>query len=270
MEVVGGRIELFGVVRGEENGEVPLEAVFHAFRTVSHRVIRPDVDVLALFGGMVEALQVSAIAPAIYDIVVEGIYGDVGTFAAGGFFPVALADRASVRAVEDAEGGVVLLRHIDAIGEMVIGNDAVKLCGGLVVIGGPVLPSVIRHLCASIVCDDHALVVFGCDPEVVVVAMRGIGRGKGFAAIGGFVVAHVHDIDDVLVFGIGIDAGIVPGTLAQAPVFVEFSPGFAPIVRAVHPSFVRFYERPYALGIDRGHGEANDTPRSFWQAFFVG
>lgn len=91
-----------------------------------------------------------------------------------------------------------------------------KLGGGLVVVSTPVAATVEADAGAAVVGHDHALVVFGGYPHIVVVAVGGVVGFERGTAVGTFVVADIGDIDDVLVLGVGIDAGVVPSALAQA------------------------------------------------------
>ena len=62
-----------------------------------------------------------------------GLDPDVAALAAAGGVPVALVDRAVLGRAGHADGGVVLLRAVDAVGELVVGGDVVELGGRLVV-----------------------------------------------------------------------------------------------------------------------------------------
>ncbi len=267
VEVIGGGVEFFGIVGREENGEVPLEAVLHTFCAVSDGVVGPHVDGLRFVGFVVGAGQESAIAAAIHDVVVERVHGDVAAFAAGSGLPVLLGDGAAVGAVQDAHSGVVLLRAIDAVGEVVIGHDAVKLRGGLVVVGAPVFAAVEGYLCAAVVAYDHALVIFGRYPEVVVVAVGCFIRFEGAPAVGGLVIIHIEHIHNVGVFGIGIDAGVVPGALAQGAVFVELLPALAAVVGAIHAALIGLHDGPHAVLLHGRGRYADDAERAFGKAF---
>ena len=174
VQVVGGGVQALGVMGREEDREVPLKAVLHTFGAVAHRVVWPYVDGLFLLGAVVEAGQVAAVATAVNDVVVQRIYSDVGTLATSGRFPVALTDGAAIRAVQDPQGAVVLLRAVDAVGEMIVGRYAIKLRGRLVVVGTPVFAGVKAGLRATVVGNDHPLVVFRGNPQIVVITVGSI------------------------------------------------------------------------------------------------
>ena len=66
---------------------------------------------------------------------------------------------------------------------MVIGGDTVKLCSGLIVVGRPVFTGIERYLSTSVIPDDHALVVVGINPQVMMVTMRCIVAFKCAATV---------------------------------------------------------------------------------------
>ena len=162
--MLAGGVEHVAIVRTKEDREVPLEAVLHALGPVAHGVIGPYVDGPYLIGAVVVAGQEAAVATAVYDVRILGVRGEVGRLPAGRRFPVRLTDGAPVTAVADSYGRVILLRPVDAVGEAVVGRDAVELCRWLVHVGVPVLPLVKADLSATIIGDDHTLVVLGGNP----------------------------------------------------------------------------------------------------------
>ena len=93
---------------------------------------------------------------------------------------------------------------------MIICSYAIKLGGWLVVVGGPVFTAIKGYLRATIIANDHAVGVFWRYPQIVMVAMWGISAFKGHAAIRAGLVAYIHHIDFVGVFGIGINARVIP------------------------------------------------------------
>ena len=190
-------------------------------------------------------------------------------FAAGGGLPVALANGAAAAAVQNPHRGVVLLRPVDAVGEVRVGDDAVELAGGLVVVGRPVQAPIGADLGAAVIGDNHAAGVFRRNPEVVVVAVRGVAAFEGAAAVLAFVVRYVHYVEHVLVARVGVDAGVVPGPLAQAAFFIDFLPGLARVVGAEQAALGRFQQRPHPVGVGRRYRDAANAERALGQAFIV-
>ena len=77
MQVVGCRVEDFGVVSREEYREVPLKAILHAFGTMAHRVVRLYIDGAGLIRLVILAGEEAVIAAPIYYVIVGGVDGDV-------------------------------------------------------------------------------------------------------------------------------------------------------------------------------------------------
>ena len=263
------RVEVLGVMRREENGEIPLEAVAHAFSAAAHGVVRPHVDGARHVQVVVEPREKTAVAPSIYDIVVAGIWRQVSALSTGRALPVVVGNEAAAGTGIDADGRVVLLRAVNAVREGIVGGDTVELRRRLVHVRRPGCAGIVADLGATVVGNDQPARIIGRDPQIVVVAVRGIPRLEGASTVRGDVVRHVHDVDAVGVLGIRIDAGVIPSALAQAPVRVEQFPGGAGIVRAVHAAVFVFDDGPNPVGVDRRHGDADDAVRPIGQAFVV-
>ncbi len=163
--------------------------------------------------------------------------------------PVAGGDGAGVAAAEGGYGGVILLRAVNVVGEVVVDGDAIELGGGLIVFGAPAFAAVEADLCAAVGGFDEAIGILGGDPHVVIVTVLVTNSGEGFAAVGGFEEGGVDGVDGVLVFGIGEDLGVVPGALLDGVVAVLLRPGFSGVVGAVNAALLSFDERPDALWV---------------------
>ena len=120
-------IERARIVRRQQYGEGPLEAVGHVLRRHSIVVAEPDADVAALSGTLVVARENTGVAAAVGDIRVARVHGDVRVLAAGHSPPVALADDAVVGPRRNADGRVVLLRAVETIRPLRIGDDVIEL-----------------------------------------------------------------------------------------------------------------------------------------------
>ena len=84
------------------------------------------------------------------------------------------------------------------------------------------------------------------------------------------MVGHVHYIDHVFIFRVSINAGIVPGTLAQIAIFIDFYPLFTAIVGAEHAARLAFYDGENPVRPRRAYRNANDTQGVFGQSFIAG
>ena len=164
VDMVRGCIEFFRIVGRKENRKIPLKPVFHAFRAMPHRVVGPDVDSLHLFGSMVQPGQETIVTAAINNVIVQGVNSNMTTFAAGGFFPVVLADRSAIGAVQYAQGRVVLLGYINAVGEVIICCDPIILRCRLIVVRAPVVAAIITDLRPAVVGNDHPFGILRSNP----------------------------------------------------------------------------------------------------------
>ena len=268
--MVGASVEFFGVVRTKKYRVIPVEAVLHHFcaRTCGQIGIHVGRALLARF--QVLHGHVAFVVTAINHFTIQWVGGQVGAFANGQGGPVFFGNCVTVAAVRDAHAGVVLLRPVDAVGEMIVGGYAVKLGGGLVVVGRPVVATIVGYLGAAIVGHDHPAVVVGVNPEVVVVAMGGIFEGKSAATVFGNAITHVQHVHDVFILGVGINAAIVPGALQQGAILVDPSPGFASILGAVHATFLVFDDGPNSIGILGRNRHPNDAIDAAGHARFIG
>ena len=156
------------------------------------------------------------------------------------------------------------MRPIDAVREASIGVDAVELAGRLVIDRRPGVAAVEADLGAAIVALDHAIAVGRVDPDVVVVAVRGVDLGEVGAAVSGFPHGEVGDIDGVAMARVGEDMGVVPGPVHQVAAGLGLDPAGAVVVGAIQAAFFSFRldQRPNAAGLRRGHGHADLAQRA--------
>ena len=102
------------------DGKTPLEAVFQNVGAVAHGIIGPGIDVAHLAGVVVLAGDQVAVGSGIDDFGILGIGGDPTAFAAAYVVPILVGDTAGGGAAGDANGGIVLLRAVDVIREILI------------------------------------------------------------------------------------------------------------------------------------------------------
>src|SRR5258707_10264270 len=131
------------VMRGEEDGIVPLEPEPEGVGAGARRVIGPDVDRPALAGAMIEPAEIAIVISAINDIRIERVGDDIPAFIACRRFPVPFGDPRACRPALDPQTGIVLLRSKDMIGEGIVRGHPVYLGRGLIVHRAPVSPSII-------------------------------------------------------------------------------------------------------------------------------
>ncbi len=224
-----------------------------------HRVVRPNVDRPPFAGLVIDAGQEAVVGAAVDDIRIVRVGRQVSAFAAGRRLPVALADAGAVGTMRDADGRVVLLGSVNAIREISVGGDPVKLGGRLVVVAAPAFAAVKRNLGAAVVSDDHPFRRLGRDPEIVVVAVRRTDFLVGFAAVFRAPEAHIQHVDHVFALRIGVNACVIPGALPQLALIVDAPPFFAAVVGAKHAALFCFDDRPDAIWIGRRNRDAADA-----------
>ena len=126
-----------------------------------------------------------------------------------------------------------MLGAVEAVGKLVVQRKAVKFGGRLIELAAPGTASVEGDTGAAVVALYHEVGIVGVDPEHVGIAMRHTDAGESFAPIDGLHEADIEVVDRVFVFGVGINARVVPGALADAVVATNPGEGFTPVVGAV-------------------------------------
>ncbi len=90
--------------------------------------------------------------------------------------------------------------------------------------------AIVGDVRAAVVRLDHPTVVFGIDPDIVVVTVWRRDFGEGAAAICALPEREVVDVNGVGIDWIGRDMGVVPGTREQVLVVRDFFPGGAEVI----------------------------------------
>ena len=120
----------------------------------------------------------------------------------------------------------------------------VELRGGLVVLVRPGLRAIEGDGRATVIREDHPLRVRRVDPERVRVAVLDVDLLEGAPSIDGLEHRQVHHVHDILVFGIGRDAGVVPVAHPHARIVVHPLPTRAGVFGAKEPARgVRGFDR---------------------------
>ena len=163
--------------------------------------------------------------------------GDITALAGASHVTIAPRDDALNRVAGDADAGIILLRAIDAVGELVVGTDVIELGGELVVDRAKGCAAVEGDVGPTVITLDHTLIVLGVDPEAVIIAVGGGNRFPIFAAVGRFPEAQVADVNGIRILGIGVDMQVIPGAVTQILFGTLFGPAFAKVIRAVDARF---------------------------------
>src|SRR5579871_6908282 len=103
---------------------------------------RPRRNGLDLAGSLVEAGERALVIAGVDDVRIGRIGRDIAGFAAAHRIPVRTIDASAVAAAGDGDGSVVLLRAVNTIRNLVVGDDVIELRGGLVVLACPGLAAV--------------------------------------------------------------------------------------------------------------------------------
>ena len=262
-------VKELGIVGREKQREAPLEAVLHRLDAGAHDVVRPDGDVVEAGGLVVVAGEQAVVGAGEDEAGVGGIGGDPAAFSAADLVPVGGGDGSAVAAAGGFDGGVVLLGAVDVVRKVVVEGDTVELGGGLVIFGREAFTAVEGDIDAAVVGLDHAVGVVVGDPKVVVVAVAGGDGFEGAAAIDGAVEAGVEGVHGVGVFGVGEDAGVVPGALLDVALAVDLGPVGAAVVGVVDAAVFGFNDNPKAVGLGRRGGDADAAEDALGQAGIV-
>ena len=163
--------------------------------------------------------------------------GDITALAGASHVTIAPRDNALNRVAGDTDAGVILLRAIDAVGELIVSTDVIELGGELVVDRAKGCAAVEGDVGPAVIALDHTLIVLGVDPEAVIIAVGGGNRFPIFAAVGRFPEAQVADVNGIRILGIGVDMQVIPRAVTQILFGTLFGPAFAKVIRAVDARF---------------------------------
>ena len=119
----------------------------------------------------------------ISDIRIVGVNHNVTALTGAHWITINPVDTAIFARAWGTDTGVILLCGVDAVGESVVGVDAIELRGELVVDGCPAITPVERDACTTIVAFNHALRVVWIDPQVVIIPVRRGDLREGMASI---------------------------------------------------------------------------------------
>ena len=247
--VDGGR-----VVRAHHDRRQPLPAVDPVARRQCHG-LRIDGHAHPRIIAQVLPVDLAAITAAEDDIGMTGVQRDGPGFAAGGIAPFLLRAQAVVQPpLQHADARIVLLRAIEAVGELVVHLNVIQFGGGLVVERREGAPVVHRHLGAAVARQREQPRIARVDPDVVGVAMRHRYFLERGAAIVGAQQGHVHHIDLARVHRIGAHMAVIPRPPAHLLVAVDQRPGRAAIIRTIKPAAgLRLHQSPYAARVGGRH-----------------
>src|SRR5438132_4662334 len=235
----------------------PLHPVLERAGSLAGARLGPDHDVARLTCAPVVTSEQPLVVAGEDDVRIVRADRDVTCLAAADRERVRRGDPGDGRAARDGHGGVVLLRAVDAIRRLRVGDHVIELGRRLVVDGGPAFAAIEGDDRAAIVPVDDPFGVLGIDPEVVVIAVRDRELEEGLAAV---VTAPGRDVQHPYRLGIGrmrVDVVVVPGTLPQVTVLARALPGLAEVVRAEHGAVLGFDDRVHAARFRRGRGHAD-------------
>ena len=134
-DAIAGRVQDVRVVRRVHDRRGPLESVPQRLGALACARLGPDHDVARLPGAPVVARQDALIVPREDDVRIIRADRDVSGLAPTDREAVGAGDPRDGRSARDGHRGVVLLRSIDAIRRLGIGQDVIELGRRLVVHG---------------------------------------------------------------------------------------------------------------------------------------
>src|SRR5215472_2683979 len=103
----------------------------------------------------------------------------------------------------------------------------------------------------------------------MIIAVRHANAGKGTPAITRSIETGIQHVNLVGIFGIGIDARVIPCALPEISLLVGFGPAPATVVGAKHAAVFGFNDGPQTFGIrgrDSNADDANRPARQTWIA----
>src|SRR5207249_8510644 len=142
------------VVGGDEDRRVPLEAVLQVRGRAPVGELGPRHDVAYLPGAVVVAGDLAPVLARVDDARLLRVGRHPAARAPAGRVPVALRDPVAGNAARNADVGVVLLRAVAPVGELVVHRHPVELRGRLVVLRRPGPPAVVADGRAPVVAED--------------------------------------------------------------------------------------------------------------------
>ena len=166
--------------------------------------------------------------------------------------PIAKRDLAEVAAAGSANRTALLLSAIHPIRKLVVGDDVIELCRGLVVPGTPSLAAIHADGRALIHSERDDVGVFGIDPDGMVVVASGsaFDGGEVLASVIRPVGRNVGHKDHVPISRIDAHASEVVAASPHAVFGVHELPAFARIVGAIDATVIpRIDQRVHAIGI---------------------
>ncbi len=232
-EDVGGVIEDAVIVRRNQNGGRPLEAIFQVRRIVAGRIERIDADAACLARAVIVARDVAAVLAGINDVGIGRIGSGEAGFAAADRMPIAGRDAGLRQTVTRPRAGADVLHGAgDVIGQTIIDADVIELPPRQRR-GEPGFAAVGRDVHAAIVAVEDAARIFGIDPNVVMIAVvRPFDALESFAAVDALKQRHLWTPHDVGVARIDSERGVVESALADGAPIVDELPGIAAVVAA--------------------------------------
>src|SRR5271165_6616298 len=99
--------------------------------------------------------------------------------------------------------------------------------------------------------------------------MPPLNRGKSFTAVVGTIKTGVHHVQRIQSLGIGEDARVIPGALAQLTFFVLLGPGVSAVVGLKYAAVFGFDNGPHAVRIHRRYGNPNAADHALRQPWLA-
>ena len=227
------------IMRRKSNRERPLKAIFQIFRCPTKLFLGPNIDETYLSGTVIVMLQLPFAAGRATDcsdinnVRIIRFDHNKAAFSSSRQSAFLKRDCSVCAGTRNADAGVVLLSGIDAIRELIVGVNSVKLSGKLVVYSGPCFSAVVRNTTSTVIALHHTLRIFRVNPKVVIVSVRSGNFAEISTTIGRFPHLQISNINRIGVFWICENVAVIPGTVNQIPVSGSFNPAFSAVVRAV-------------------------------------
>src|SRR6185312_5232068 len=183
------------------------------------------------FGRNILNLSCSFVIPrdlsSVNNVGVQRIGCDIAIFFYTYGMPFTEGDLAVIAPGSDSDRTALLLSSIDVIWKGIVRAHVIKLSRGLIVPGRKGLSTVDRDDGALVTGNKQDVRVIGIDPDaVIVVASRRALKGiPGCPAVRRFPYHDIRGVNDVLIFGVGLDLGKIVAPAPEPLIAVQFLPG---------------------------------------------
>src|SRR5580700_3329495 len=158
-----------GVSGGKNENRGPRVPIFALINLGTKCRHRPRSYILAESGSPVVTANRTVGSAQIDDVRILGIGRHVSTLAPARGKPITRGDLIVIGTAGHGSASAILLRAVHDVGKLVVGDDMIELCSGLVVPRAPG-PAAVQADCSALIrSQNHAVGIPGIDPYLMVI-----------------------------------------------------------------------------------------------------